>query len=127
MRHHETISAVEQQQSGLVECMRDTEALHHDVTECVRVTEQSAHVATALTTSLQDLVTQQQAVVSQHKRELQQLDEQSKANALINQNLEREISTHKRRRLQSPAAAAEIATNTSTEVCLFSLVFHDLN
>ena len=88
--------------------MRDTEALHHDVTECVRVTEQSANAVTTLTTSLEELVTRQQTVVSQHKRELQQLDEQSKANALINQNLESEISTHKRRRLQSPAA--KIAT-----------------
>ena len=82
--------------------MCDTETLHHDVVACVRVTEQSEQMVTSLTESLQELAAQQQAVTAQHKRELANLDEQSKANEPINQNLEREITTHKRRWLQSP-------------------------
>ena len=87
--------------------MCDTETLHHDVAACVSVTEQSAQMVTSLTESLQELAAQQQAVTAQHKRELANLDEQSKANTLINQNLEREITTHKR---QSPRT--QTATHT---------------
>lgn len=95
---------MEEQQRSLVECMRDTESLHHDVAACVCVASQSAQMTANLTDSLEELVSRQREVSEQHKCELKNLDEQIKANALINQNLETEIATHKRRRLQSPQA-----------------------